>query len=117
MNDEYSDLEIGMERHDDTVVVTLHGQVAELEVHRLETALLNQIEAGAVKMILDLSDIRFLTSSGLGVFMHAFKRARAENGYLHLVAPQPLVRQIIETTRLQKLFSIYDTVEAARAVE
>jgi anti-anti-sigma factor len=104
-----------VERRGDALVVTPHGRIGEMEAHPFERELLALIEQGSVKLVLDLSDVSFVTSTALGAFMVAHKRVKAKQGYVRIVRPQPLVRQILEITKLVKLFGIYRSVDAAIA--
>ena len=104
-----------VEPRGNALVVTPHGRLGETESHQFERDLLDLIERGSVKLVLDLSDVSFVTSTGLGVFMVAHKRVKARQGYVRIVRPQPLVRQILEITKLIKLFGIYPSVDAAIA--
>lgn len=97
------------------LVVRPHGRLGEVEAHQFERDLLGLIERGSVRLVLDLSDVSFVTSTGLGVFMVAHKRVKPRQGYVRIVRPQPLVRQILEITKLIKLFGIYPSVDAAIA--
>ena len=54
----------------------------------------------------DLSETRFLDSSGLGALISLHKTLRARNGTLRLLKPAPNVRQVLELTRLQRVFEI-----------
>ena len=104
---------IEVERRGDAAIVTAHGAIAEVEAHRLERELLSQIDQGAVKIVVDLSDVPFITSAGLAAFMLAHKRVRGQGGGVRLVGTQPLVRHIIEVTKLTKLFTLHDSVGEA----
>jgi anti-sigma B factor antagonist len=59
------------------------------------------------KMVeIDLSGITFLDSSGLGALIALHKTLRAQNGTLRLVNPAANARQILELTRLHRIFEI-----------
>ncbi len=87
--------------------------MGELEADQLHRELSSLADQGAKVIVLDLSDVPFVTSSCLGALMVAHKRLRDEKGDLRVAAPQPLVRQILEITKLFKLFGRYDSVRAA----
>jgi anti-sigma B factor antagonist len=55
---------------------------------------------------IDLSAITFLDSSGLGALIALHKSMRSQNGTLRLVNPAPSASQIIELTRLHRVFEI-----------
>ena len=104
-----------MEHRDGVVIVTIHGRISEVEAERVESTLISQVEEGATRIIVDLADVSFITSSGLGAFMTAQALAHKRDGFVRLAQAQPLVRQILETTKLTKIFGRYDSVEEALA--
>ena len=55
---------------------------------------------------LDLSTMTFLDSSGLGTLISLHKTLRARNGTVRLLKPAPNVQQILELTRLHRVFEI-----------
>lgn len=69
--------------------------------------------AGASKLIIDLSPIKFIDSAGLGALVALFKHL-GEGGQISLVAPNRAIRMLIEMTRLDSIFRMVDTVDAAR---
>ena len=63
-------------------------------------------------VIVDLSGVSFIDSTGLGVLIGGLKRAR-EKGSLSLVCPQPKVKRVFEITGLTNVFSIWNSVDEA----
>ena len=112
-NDSSTILEV--EQREGGVIVTLHGRISEVEAERVESALVRQVEEGATRIIVDLADVSFITSSALGAFMTAQALVHKQDGFVRLVRAQPLVRQILETTKLTKISGRYDSVEEALA--
>ncbi len=55
---------------------------------------------------LDLSAMTFLDSSGLGTLISLHKTLRSRNGTVRLIKPAPNVQQILELTRLHRVFEI-----------
>lgn len=100
------------EMRGDAAIVTASGHIAEMEAERLGKEINQRIEEGARVIVLDLGDVTFVTSACLGVLMGAHKRLR-DSGGLRVARPQPLVRQILEITKLIRLFGAYDSVEDA----
>ncbi len=70
------------------------------------------ITDGPVNLIVDLSGIDFLDSSGLGALVQLVKKAKEVDGSLHLIA-NPRVLQTIKMVRLEKFLSIQPSLEAA----
>jgi anti-sigma B factor antagonist len=73
------------------------------------------IQSGRTKLVMDLSGVRFIDSSGLSVFVVALKAARAAGGDVVLLKLTPEVRSIVELTRLHRVFEIFDDQDAAIA--
>ena len=94
-------------------VVSVSG---EIDVHSgpsLREHLLRALASGERYLVVDLSGVSFLDSSGLGVLVTAHKRARAADGVMRLACCQPAVATIFQITALDRAFSIHDTVEDA----
>ena len=117
MIQESSPMSLEVERRGDVLLVIIHGRMGEIEAQQLQRELLALVDEGSVKLVVDLTDVPFLTSTSLGALMVAHKRVRAKDGYLRVAGAQPLVRQILEITKLIKLFGNYPSAEAALAAE
>ena len=64
-------------------------------------------------ILIDLSEVRFIDSSGLGALVSGFKNAITNQGSLKLSSLQPQVKSMFELTRLHRVFEIFpSTVEA-----
>ena len=63
-------------------------------------------------MILDLSKIDFVDSSGLGALVQLVKKAQTAGGLLQIVS-NPRVTQTVKLVRLEKFLSLQDSVDAA----
>lgn len=89
-------------------VIALAGRLVMDDVPQVRQRLLETVERGGGKLILDLAEVGFMDSSGLSVLVSTFKAARLKNGEVVLLHPSPTVRSLIELTRLQQIFSIFD---------
>ncbi|ESA36619.1 anti-anti-sigma factor [Leptolyngbya sp. Heron Island J] len=70
------------------------------------------IEEGPTHIILDLSAIDFVDSSGLGALVQLVKKAKGESGSVQVVT-NARVTQTVKLVRLEKFLSLQPTVEAA----
>lgn len=96
--------------------VVIFVQEARLDAHNspeLKSVILQQFDADKKNIIIDLNDVRFIDSSGLGVLVSGFKNASARNGLLLLCCMQAQVKSMFELTRLHRVFDIYETNDAA----
>lgn len=96
-------------------IVALSGRLVIAGVPQIRQKLLAIIEQGNGKLILHLAEVGFMDSSGLSVLVSVFKAARIRGGEIVLLGLSPTVRSLIELTRLQQIFSIFDDEAAALA--
>ncbi|HAU38097.1 MAG TPA: hypothetical protein DCX07_10335 [Phycisphaerales bacterium] len=94
-------------------VVTVNGSAGMSEAERMRAALERLAADRTPVIVLDLSRMDFICSTGLGAIIAGHLKCRHHAGQIRLVNPQPAVKQLLETTRLTKLFPIYRTVEQA----
>ncbi len=98
-----------------TKIVRVAGSASMDSGNELRDRLVSMIEADTRHLILDLADLEFINSVGLGGIIAAHLRCRRADGEILLAAPQPAIRELLDVTRLTKLFSIHDTVDSALA--
>lgn len=79
----------------------------------LKAELRTLFESGTKNLVLDLAEILFIDSSGLGVLVSGYKNAALQHGSLKLSHLQLQVKSMFELTRLHKVFDIYMTVDDA----
>ena len=79
----------------------------------LKTEMLRLFESGTHDMLIDLKEVRFIDSSGLGVLVSGFKNAAARQGNLKLCSLQSQVKSMFELTRLHRVFDIFPSVDEA----
>jgi len=70
-------------------------------------------EVGVKDIIIDLKEVRFIDSSGLGVLVSGYKNSSTRQGSLKLAGLQTQVKSMFELTRLYRVFDIYQTVDSA----
>ncbi len=64
-------------------------------------------------IVLDLGDLDFICSLGLGSIVAVYLRAMKHGGRVVVSRPAPAIREMLELTRLSHLLAVYDTAEAA----
>jgi len=73
----------------------------------LKDFILHMIEQGQINLIVQMENVRFVDSSGLGALLSGFKHAEAKSGKLSLSNLQNQVLSMFELTRLNRVFEIY----------
>lgn len=97
------------ERH----VLAVRGEIDLFTAPELKQVLAESIEAGRVRIIVDLTDTTFLDSTALGVLIGAVKRLRSRDGALAIVNIDENISKTFEITGLDQIFTIVTTREEA----
>ena len=101
--------------HDDVAVVQVAG---ELDVHSagpLREELVLLLEAGLHDLLVDLTRVTFIDSTGLGVLVAGLKRVRGASGRMELAVDDPRVLKVLRITGLSRAFTLHRTVDDALA--
>lgn len=107
---------LDMEQQRDTLLVRLGGDLDLGVADKLRKALDNQLAEKKIKyLVLNLSRVSFIDSSGLGVLLGRYKRLVQTGGKVILVGAQPQVRRILELSGLLQIMDEYDDENMALA--
>lgn len=107
------ELDIRAERRDGACYITLQGEVDVYTAPRLKETLVEEIASGCSNVLVDLEDVGFIDSSGLGVLVGGMRRAKEGGGTIRLVCTRDNILKIFRITGLDKVFPIFSTVEEA----
>ncbi|MDE0115374.1 MAG: STAS domain-containing protein [bacterium] len=94
-------------------VLTVTGEIDMATAPRFRQRLLAVISAGAHNVVIDLSGVDFIDSTGLGVLMGAAKRVRSAGGDIRLVMAGSRLGDLVELTRLDRVLDVFGSVSAA----
>ena len=87
----------------------------EISISEIGEELYSLVEGKeGVKLLLSFKNVEHLSSAALGVLIKLEKEVAAVHGTLKLSDISPQILEVFKITRLNKLFSIYDTLAAAR---
>jgi len=106
-----------IEKIQNTIVIRLNEE--RLDAHNsaeLKIELQRLFEGGNTAILVDLKNVRFIDSSGLGALVSGFKNATSNQGTLKLSSLQPQVKSMFELTRLHRVFEIFSTTDDALAM-
>lgn len=107
-------MNITTEKINNTTVIHLNEE--RLDAHNsgeLKIEIQRLFGVGGINLLIDLKNIRFIDSSGLGALVSGFKNATSNNGTLKLSSLQPQVKSMFELTRLHRVFEIFPTANDA----
>ena len=91
---------------DDRIHIILQGTIYVEDAKGITEKLVALIEAGQTRLLIDLSQVEYIDSSGLGMLIRIQKIAVRNGGNVVLKGVQGLVRELFEMTRLTALFNI-----------
>ena len=109
-------MQLTTEEHGEIVKIVV--QEERMDAHNsgsLKEEMLKLFDEGKCNLVIDLSSVRFVDSSGLGALVSGFKNASARTGNLKLCGLQPQVKSMFELTRLHRVFEIFPGAEEALA--
>jgi anti-anti-sigma factor len=105
-------LSVSVDHRDSFIVVHVDGELDHATAPVLAATLDGQIGAGGAQVIVDLANLNFIDSSGLGILVSRHRALRGRNASLHLAGPPPRIRKILARTGLDLVFDIQDSVQA-----
>jgi anti-sigma B factor antagonist len=109
------DLSLTTRTEGDRTIVQVGGEIDVYTAPKLREQLVDLVNAGQYHLVVDMENVEFLDSTGLGVLVGGLKRVRAHEGSLRLVCTQERILKIFRITGLTKVFPIHDTVADAVA--
>jgi len=98
-----------------TLVFKLRGSLDLATAPTVRAALSEATEKGGHDLIVDLSQLEFLDSTGLGVLIGAHRRASEHGGSLRLIVSDGPISRLLNITGLITVFAAYHSLEDARA--
>jgi anti-sigma B factor antagonist len=95
-------------------LVGLNGRIVlGEESGALREAVKGLLAGGKKKIVLDLSNVTYIDSAGLGILVAAYVSAKAQGASIRLCALGHKFREVLQLTRLLTIFEVYDTPVAA----
>lgn len=102
-----------VEKVGDALVVDVEGQLIVGNRQELKQRVLEELEKGERKFVVDFQKTGYIDSSGLGVLVSLSKKVREQGGELRLANLNEDLKTLFELTKLDTLFQIADSREAA----
>jgi anti-anti-sigma factor len=106
-------MDISEDRKADVVILALSGKLDATTAKTFEDKILTVINSGAHRLVVDLSQLDYVSSSGLRVFLFAAKRLQTTEGKLFLCGLQDHIRQVFDLAGFSSILSIYTSRDEA----
>ena len=98
------------------LVVSLSGDlIGEENGPEIISELENFNGNGNLKVIIDISDVRYINSSGIGVLITLLTKVRNKGGELCLINPSESVQKLLIITKLQAIFKVFSSISEAKS--
>lgn len=108
-------MEITTSYQDQVAVVAVEGSIDALTSGDVSAHLAGQISQGYHHMILDLSQVEYMSSAGLRAIMEGLKTSRQAGGDLRLAGPQPGVDKVLRMAGFPSIMKSYSSLAEAAA--
>ncbi len=106
-------MEIKATKLENAVVIKVSGRMDAANANEFQQECERWINNGSTHILVELSDLQYVSSMGLSCFLSVAKILQAKSGSLILCRLLGLPRQVFEMTRLIDLFPVFDTMDAA----
>ena len=94
-------------------IIEVGGEIDVYTAPKLRDKITELVSGGSYHLVVDMQEVEFLDSTGLGVLVGGLKKVRAHDGSLDLVCTQERLLKIFRITGLAKVFVIHDSVGLA----
>jgi len=94
-------------------LIVLTGEVDISTAPRFKECLVEFLDSGIVRLVIDLSGVTFIDSTALGVLIGGVRRAHTAGGAMTLVVTSRPVERVLSITGLDRVFDLHPTREAA----
>ena len=111
-HDEIS-IDIKMENKGEAMIYRLRGSLDLATSPSVRAALMEAASEDKHEIIVDLTQLEFLDSTGLGALIGAHRRALEHDGNVRLVVREGAISRLLNITGLMRVFQVYHTVDNA----
>jgi anti-sigma B factor antagonist len=107
---------INIEKRNNTDIITFSvNRINALIIDEISVGIHKVFENSNSKVIINLSGVEYIDSSGFGFFLAAMRSARNSYSVLKFSSPEPEVTRLFEMLHLHTVFEIYSDVESCIA--
>lgn len=107
------ELDIQVRREGPVCVMSLAGEVDVYTAPDFKRQLAEAIDGGCEHVVVDLSAVEFMDSSGLGALVSGLSRIKERDGTIRIAAARETILKVFKITGLDRVFPLYDEVGQA----
>lgn len=98
-----------------TAVAAVNGRVDSANAKDLDQALSEIIDGGTSRLVVDCSELSYISSAGLRALLVAIKKTNAAGGGVAMCQVPPHIREVLEVSGFTRLTKVFDTPAEAEA--
>jgi len=106
-------MEISEDKSGDIFILRLKGRLDSITSNKLEERFLALLDKGEKKVIVDLSQLDYISSAGLRVLLMVSKRLQGAHGRIVLSSMQARVKEVFDIAGFSSIFTIFHSHEEA----
>jgi anti-sigma B factor antagonist len=106
-------VDIKSEHNGAAIIYRLRGSLDLATAPSLRAALIEAANEGKHDIIVDLTELEFLDSTGLGALIGAHRRALENSGRVRLIVREGPIQRLLNITGLMRIFAVYASLDAA----
>ena len=104
---------INIEKRGNLEFITFNvNKINALIADEIKDKIIRVFDNANAKVIIDLSGIEYIDSSGFGCFLSVFKAARDNYGIVKFTSPLPKIMELFETLNLNSVFEIFQDIDS-----
>lgn len=108
-------MDINVQKSDQISIVSIAGSIDAFTADQIMGCVNERINSGEKYLLLELSDVEFMSSAGLRIILGALRETRKQGGNLYIAGAQPGVERVLKMSGFSKILNIYDNVDNAIA--
>ena len=101
-------MEINLRTSESVTILDLKGNLTIGAEEVLGEMINEVVKDGQKQLLVNMAEVPFIDSSGIGALIKSFSRVKAEGGKLKLLNPSRTARQLLSITGLLSVFEIFD---------
>ncbi len=107
-------MKVHSKEYDDAVVISLTGEMMlGYEAQEFQDAIKSSLDKNIKKVVVDLANLRFISSWGIGILIHGYTTTINKQGKFVLAVVPDKVNEALCITKLDSVFEMFNTVEEA----
>jgi len=112
---------IAKEKKEDITILKVKGNIQHTDTPNFEKELESLLEENVIKIIIDLTNVKLVSSSALGTLIAMQRRIKRKGGDIRLVITENEVLRVMQITLLNRVFQIFgtlaDAIESFKKIE